>query len=66
MGAGNPPGPNAVVMNSGTLASEQRFRELLRHPSSAMMRSFSPEELTDAQVHELYVYLQTLKSPSAQ
>lgn len=63
MGAGNPPGPNAVILDSSMLRSEKVFRDLLRHPSSAMMRTFSEQELSDPQVHELYVYLQLAKTP---
>jgi len=63
MGAGDPPGPNATVLDSATLRSEMVFREQVRHPASAMMRSFSEQELSDAQLHELYVYLQMAKTP---
>lgn len=61
-GAGETPGPNAVVLNSATLAREDAFRSLLRQPSSSMMRAFSAEELPDADVHELYHYLSSLQN----
>lgn len=65
MGAGNPPGPNAVILDSSRLTNEAYFRDLLRHPTSAMMRSFSAEELSDADVKILYDYLQSAKRPKA-
>lgn len=61
-GTGETPGPNAVVLNSATLAQEGAFRNLLRQPSSSMMRAFSAEELPDADVHELYLYLSSLQN----
>jgi mono/diheme cytochrome c family protein len=62
-GTGNPPGPNATILDSDTLQTEQTFRELVRHPRSSMMRTFSEEELSNADVHELYAYLQAVKTP---
>lgn len=61
-GTGEIPGPNAVVLNSATLAQEGTFRNLLRQPSSSMMRAFSAEELPDADVQELYHYLFSLQN----
>jgi mono/diheme cytochrome c family protein len=55
--------PNAVILDSETLKSEASFRELVRHPKSTMMRSFTEEELSNDDVHELYIYLQTVKTP---
>lgn len=63
-GAGNPPEPNAVVINSSRLKTEADFIELLRHPSSAMMRSFSEQELNAADGHDLYVYLHKFQTPA--
>lgn len=64
-GASNPPGPNAVVLDSSTLSSEESFIALVRQPKSAMMRAFSTEELSDADAKELYNYLLNAKTPSA-
>jgi mono/diheme cytochrome c family protein len=61
-GTGETPGPNAVVLNSATLAQENTFRNLLRQPSSPMMRAFSAEELPETDVHELYQYLFSLQN----
>lgn len=63
MGAGNPPGPNAVILDSSRLLNEPAFRDVLRHPPSAMMRSFSEQELSDADVHLMYEYLVAAKTP---
>ncbi|WP_373531223.1 cytochrome c [Vampirovibrio sp.] len=60
-GAGDPPGPNVVVLNSPTLKQEETFRALLRQPTSSMMRKFSAQELPDAEVHALYEYLSSLQ-----
>lgn len=65
-GVGNPPGPNATILDSETLHSEDSLRELVRHPKSTMMRAFSEEELSNDDVHELYIYLQTVKTPKPQ
>lgn len=65
-GAGEIPGPNAVVLNSTTLNREETFRALLRQPASPMMRAFSVDELSDADVHELYGYLMGLRQNPAQ
>jgi mono/diheme cytochrome c family protein len=56
-GDGNPPGPDNTILSSGRLSSEESFRKLLRQPTSAMMKSFSPQELSDMQVHTLYEYI---------
>jgi mono/diheme cytochrome c family protein len=64
-GLGNPPGPNEVIMDSEKLNTEAAFRNLLRHPASAMMRAFSEQELSNADVHEIYVYLHALRTPPA-
>jgi mono/diheme cytochrome c family protein len=56
---GNPPGPDATILNSPRLATEDSFRQLLRHPTSGMMKSFSAQELDDATVRILYDYLKT-------
>lgn len=64
MGAGNPPGPNAVILDSSRLLTEASFRDVLRHPVSAMMRSFSEQELSDEDVHVLYQYLLSAKTPT--
>jgi mono/diheme cytochrome c family protein len=64
-GMGDPPGPNAVVLDSSTLSNEESFIALVRQPKSAMMRAFSPEELSDADVKEIYKYLVSAKTPAA-
>lgn len=64
-GFGNPPKPDAVVLDSSTLSEEAQFRALLRHPTSPMMQSFSPDVLSDAEVHEIYVYLTGFRAPDA-
>lgn len=62
-GAGSPPGPNAIVLQSPRLASEADFTAFLRKPSSGMMPPFPEDQLPEAQVHELYVYLKTQAGP---
>jgi mono/diheme cytochrome c family protein len=64
-GAGNPPGPNAVIMDSQRLNDEASFRSLLRKPTSPMMRTFTADDLSDQQIHELYNYLHGLRTPGA-
>ena len=64
MGAGNPPGPNAVILDSETLKSQTVFTALLRHPRSAMMTSFDPEVLPEQDVKALFGYLLSAKNPS--
>lgn len=64
-GFGTPPKPNAVVLDSATLNEEAQFRALLRHPKSPMMQTFSPDMLSDADVHEIYVYLTGFRAPDA-
>lgn len=56
-GNGNPPGPDDTILSSPRLSSEESFRKLLRQPTSAMMKTFTPKELNDAQVHTLYMYV---------
>lgn len=62
-GAGNPPEPNAVIMDSTQLNSETSFKSLIRKPISPMMRAYGPEEISDADVHVLYQYLIGLRTP---
>jgi mono/diheme cytochrome c family protein len=64
-GAGNPPGPNAVILDSQTLKSEADFTELLRHPRSAMMTAFAPDVLPNQDVKALYQYILSAKTPSS-
>ncbi len=64
-GPGNPPTPNEVVMNSMTLNQESSFQQLIRKPNSPMMRAFTPEELSNADIHELYAYVHGLRTPKA-
>jgi mono/diheme cytochrome c family protein len=66
MGPGSPPGPNASILDSKSVLSEGAFREQLRHPTSAMMRSFSEQELNNSEVHELYNYVQTRNKPKTE
>lgn len=58
-GPQSPPGPDATITGSERLASEDSFRQLLRHPTSFMMKTFSEQELDNAKVHALYAYLRT-------
>jgi len=62
-GPGNPPGPNAVILDSETLKSQSDFTALLRHPRSAMMTSFSPEVLPEQDIQALYRYVLSVKNP---
>jgi mono/diheme cytochrome c family protein len=62
-GSGSPPGPDATITDSTRLNSEDSFRHLLRQPTSAMMKSFSPDELSDAQIHTLYEYVSSNRQP---
>jgi hypothetical protein len=62
-GGGSPPGPNAVIIDSERLNSEESFRQLLRQPTSAMMKSFSEQELSDTNVHRLYTFLIKERQP---
>jgi mono/diheme cytochrome c family protein len=64
-GVGNPPGPNAVILDSDTLKSEADFTALLRHPRSGMMTAFTPDVLPEKDVKALYRYILATKSPSA-
>ncbi|HEY9745576.1 MAG TPA: c-type cytochrome [Oculatellaceae cyanobacterium] len=57
MGPGDPPGPDAVIRHSRSLASEAAFAEFLRHPTSAAMPAFDEKTLNEQQVTELYAYL---------
>ncbi len=65
-GAGNPPGPNAVILDSETLKSQTEFTALIRHPRSGMMTPFDPETLPDGDAKELYSYLLSAKNPTRQ
>jgi len=65
-GAGNPPGPNAVILDSETLKSEAEFTAQLRHPRASTMPPFAPETLPEKDVKALYEYLLSAKNPSAQ
>lgn len=56
-GAGNPPGPNDIILGSDRLASSETFRTFLRSPSSSMMPAFDGNRLKDADVDLLYQYL---------
>jgi mono/diheme cytochrome c family protein len=56
-GAGAPPGPNAVIQDSEKLADETAFRTFLRNPNVGMMPAFTPERLSDADVHTLYLFV---------
>ena len=51
------PGPNAIILNSKTLADANSFKALLRQPISPMMPAFGPESISDADAQELYTYL---------
>jgi len=62
-GTGNPPGPDATITGSERLNSETSFNKLLRQPASAMMRSFTPAELSNAQIHTLYQYVTETRKP---
>jgi|GEM_PF-3353863 len=62
-GTGNPPGPDATITDSERLNSEASFNKLLRQPTSAMMRSFTPAELSNAQIHTLYEYVSQARKP---
>lgn len=64
-GTGNPPGPNAIILDSATLKSFAEFKALLRQPRSAMMTAFSLEALPDKDVKVLYNYILTAKNPQA-
>jgi len=63
-GTGNPPGPDATITGSERLNTEASFTKLLRQPTSAMMRSFTPEELSNAQIHTLYDYVTEMRKPA--
>jgi mono/diheme cytochrome c family protein len=62
-GAGNPPGPDATIVDSERLSTESSFEALLRKPTSAMMKNFSEQELDKASVHTLYQYLTSSRKP---
>lgn len=62
-GAGNPPGPNAVILDSETLKNQTDFTALLRQPRSSMMTAFDPGRLPDSDVKALYTYILTVKNP---
>lgn len=62
-GAGNPPEPNAVILDSDTLKSQTDFIALLRQPRSAMMTPFSPDMLSDKDAESLYRYILSVKNP---
>jgi mono/diheme cytochrome c family protein len=64
-GTGNPPGPDALIIDSERLNSETSFNKLLRQPTSAMMRSFTPSELSNAQIHTLYEYVSKTRKPKS-
>ncbi|WP_303673854.1 c-type cytochrome [Vampirovibrio chlorellavorus] len=64
-GMGQTPSPNAVVLNSRTLAAESDFKTLLRKPFSPMMPAFGPEALSDEDVHALYGYLRDTQGKAA-
>ena len=57
MGAGDPPGPNDVILHSAKLASEDAFSKYVRQPDNGMMPAFSKEPLSDADLKELYAYV---------
>jgi mono/diheme cytochrome c family protein len=65
-GAGNPPGPNAIILDSESLKNMDTFTALLRQPRSAMMTAFSPETLPNKDVQTLYEYILTVKNPQPQ
>lgn len=61
-GGGNPPGPNSIILQSGQLSTEEGFRAFLRHPTTPMMPLFEADRLSNGDVHELFVYLQSART----
>lgn len=61
-GPGNPPGPNAIILDSERLNTEESFRDLLRKPTSSAMPAFTDTDLSDGEIHEMYVYLSSSRS----
>jgi mono/diheme cytochrome c family protein len=57
MGATDSSAPNANLLSSDSLKSEDAFKELLRHPRSATMPAFDEKTLNEEAVSELYTYL---------
>jgi mono/diheme cytochrome c family protein len=64
-GPGNPPGPNAVILDSETLKTLKDFKALVRQPRASGMTVFTPDILPDKDVKTLYDYLLTAKNPQA-
>ncbi|MEB3287247.1 MAG: cytochrome c [Vampirovibrionales bacterium] len=60
MGAGNPRGPNDIIMRSAKLASEKAFIHYVRQPDNAMMPAFSEAQVSDDELNALYAYLKKL------
>ncbi len=63
MGVGDPPGPNAVVLDSAKLQLDSRFESFLRKPVSAMMPSFDEHLISKDDAQKLYAYLLEAKAP---
>lgn len=59
MGAGDPPGPNDVILNSPKMASEDLFKKYIRQPDNGAMPAISESDVSDADVGKLYAYLKS-------
>ena len=59
MGAGDPPGPNDVILKSPKMASVELFKKYIRHPDNDAMPSISESDVPDADVGKLYEYLKS-------
>jgi mono/diheme cytochrome c family protein len=62
-GVGNPPAPNAVILDSETLKSQTSFTALLRNPRAATMTQFTPDLLSDQDAQQIYNYILSVKNP---
>jgi mono/diheme cytochrome c family protein len=60
MGAGDPPGPNDVILKSPKMASIELFKKYIRQPDNDAMPPISQSDVSDADVGKLYEYLKSV------
>ncbi|MGE0201561.1 MAG: cytochrome c [Candidatus Melainabacteria bacterium] len=56
-GPGDPPGPDERITKSKKMVSKEKLLLYLRNPDNMNMPPIAPEQVSDAQVSELFDYL---------